>query len=107
MLEKVIENQILNYLQFIPDCFAWKNQNVGVYDSRKRTYRKSNSKHQFKGIADILGIYKGRFLAIEVKQPKKPPSQHQIEFINKINDHGGIAFVATSIEDVQDYFNEL
>jgi len=102
-LEKEIENSILNYLDFLPNCFAWKNQNVGIYDARKRTYRKSNSKHQFKGISDILGIYKGKMLAIEVKQPKKKPTEDQQKFINKINENGGIAFVATCINDVEVY----
>lgn len=53
-----------------------------------------------KGISDILGIYKGRFLAIEVKKPGGKPSQHQKEFLDEVNRHGGIGFVARSAEEV-------
>ena len=52
------------------------------------------------GVPDILGIYKGRMLGIEVKTAAGKLSKHQQDFIDKINAEGGIAFVARSIEDV-------
>ena len=53
-----------------------------------------------KGISDIIGIYKGRFLAIEVKRPGLKPSEHQQAFIDRVNEEGGIGFVAWFPEDV-------
>lgn len=53
-----------------------------------------------KGVPDIVGIFQGRMLAIEVKAPRGIPSEHQKNFIQAINRHGGIAFVARSIDDV-------
>jgi Holliday junction resolvase len=53
-----------------------------------------------KGVPDIVGIFQGKMLAIEVKAPKGKASEHQKFFIQAINRHGGIAFVARSIEDV-------
>jgi len=55
-----------------------------------------------KGISDILGVYKGRFLAIEVKRPGGRVSPEQRAFIERINDEGGIGFVAYSVDDVVD-----
>lgn len=52
------------------------------------------------GVADILGIYQGRMLAIEVKGPKGRVSEKQQEFIDTVNECGGIAFVARSVDDV-------
>ena len=53
------------------------------------------------GVPDIVGILKdGRFLGIEVKTEKGRLSDHQIRFIKNIQDAGGIAFVARSLEDV-------
>ena len=100
MLEKEIENQILDFLDHVPECFAWKNQNTGVYDPTRKAFRKSHSKHQFKGVSDILGVYKGKFLAIEVKQPKKKLTDHQQNFLDNIKLQGGIGFMATSVIDV-------
>ncbi len=53
-----------------------------------------------KGIADILGCYRGRLLAIEVKAPKGKVSYDQQRFIDNVNAAGGLAFVARSIDDV-------
>ena len=53
-----------------------------------------------KGVSDILGCYKGRFLAIEVKTPGGRTSPEQERFLANVNDAGGIAFVAHSIYDV-------
>ena len=53
-----------------------------------------------KGIADILGVYKGRFLAIEVKRPGLKPTADQQAFIDNVNEAGGIGFVAWFPEDV-------
>jgi len=103
MLEKDIENAILDYLNFMPNCFAWKNQNVGVFDSKKQLYRKLG-KHQFRGISDIIGICHGMPLFIEVKTPKRKNnlSEHQEAFLYKVKEHGALAFVDCSIEDVKE-----
>lgn len=54
------------------------------------------------GSSDIIGILPGgRFLAIEVKRPGHEPTEIQKEFMDKINALGGLAFVATSIDDVK------
>ena len=53
-----------------------------------------------KGIADILGIYNGKFLAIEIKTHRGRVSPEQQRFLDNVNQHGGIGFVARSVEDV-------
>jgi VRR-NUC domain len=52
------------------------------------------------GIADIIGCYQGRFIAIEIKRPKGIVSPEQKAFLDRVNDAGGRGFVARSIEDV-------
>lgn len=52
------------------------------------------------GVPDIIGVYKGRFLGIEVKAAGGVLSDHQKNFIDRINAEGGIAFVAKSLDDV-------
>lgn len=52
------------------------------------------------GLPDITGVKDGRGFWIEVKAPKGRVSQAQQDFIDRINEAGGIAFVAKSIEDV-------
>jgi Holliday junction resolvase len=54
------------------------------------------------GIPDIIGIWNGRMLAIEVKTEKGKLSDKQEAKIREINQAGGLAFVARSIDDVID-----
>lgn len=99
--EKDVENQILHYLKII-GVFAWKNQSVGIFDAKKGLFRKSNNPYHIRGVSDILGVYKGRMLAIEVKTEKtvRKTSPHQKMFIDKVNAQGGIGFVAYSVDCV-------
>lgn len=55
-----------------------------------------------KGVPDIIGILpgSGRILGIEVKRPGGKPSDLQIKFMEDINKSGGVAFVASSVEEV-------
>jgi len=99
-LEKPIENLILNYLE-LKNIFAFKIQRTGIWDAKKNIFRRSSNRHHICGISDILGILPdGRFLAIEVKSAKGVVSGEQRDFINKINNSKGVAFVARSLDDV-------
>lgn len=54
----------------------------------------------YKGISDILGVYNGRMLAIEVKAAGGRLSDYQKIFLDKVKANGGIVIVAYSIDDV-------
>lgn len=58
--------------------------------------------YQMAGIPDIVGLHKGRFIAIEVKVPgrEKNLSEKQKRVIKMIQRAGGISFMATSAEQV-------
>ena len=54
----------------------------------------------FAGFPDIVGLYDGKFIAIEVKTETGVITKLQQHWIKKINEYGGISFVATSYSDV-------
>jgi len=54
----------------------------------------------YPGVADILGCYKGRMLAIELKSPTGKATPDQERFLQNVKDAGGLAFVARSLDDV-------
>lgn len=97
--EGIIQSGILEYLR-LSRIMAWRN-NTGA------TKYRSNGRERFlrygtPGSGDILGVLPdGRFFSIEVKQPGKYPSRKQKEFIAAVNKNNGVAFVARSIEDVE------
>ncbi|OHB71883.1 MAG: hypothetical protein A2W23_06445 [Planctomycetes bacterium RBG_16_43_13] len=49
---------------------------------------------------DMVGSKVCIFTAIEVKRPKKKPTQSQADFIEAVKKAGGIALVACSVEEV-------
>jgi hypothetical protein len=80
--------------------YVWRT-NSGVlpmeYKGKTRMVRMSRA-----GTSDILGVAKGgRFLAIEVKLPKrkKNVTEAQQLFLEDIQRRGGVAGVATTIEE--------
>lgn len=101
--EKLIEKSILIYLSTIPECFAWKNNSTGVYDPVKKVFRRPISPFLINGVSDIIGIYKRHPLYIEVKAPgkEKDVSVNQKVFLTKVAQMGAIAFVASSVEQVE------
>lgn len=98
--EQQIKNSILAWLK-INGIFAWPIDSVGIYDQERKCYRRKHSIHHIKGVSDILGIYKRRALAIEVKSEKGRLSDEQKEFLRRVDEEGGIAIVARSVEDVE------
>lgn len=51
------------------------------------------------GGADLIGIYKGRFIAIEAKTPTGRIRPEQTAFIYFVIKNGGIAGICRSVED--------
>ncbi len=97
--EKAIENNILSYLK-IKGIFAYKQENQGTYDQKLGRWRRKSS-HRMIGIPDIK-IPGGRSCYIEVKSPTGRVSPAQKIFMDKVNELGGLAFVARSLNDVEE-----
>jgi len=82
--ESIITSQIRQYLT-LKRVFHWKVwQGLGSQP----------------GVSDIIGIFRGRPLAIEVKTKKGRVSEHQENFLNNFRENGGIAIIARSVDDV-------
>ena len=87
-----------------------------IYDSKRKVFRTIKNPHIHKGTSDILGIFNGRFFAIEVKTPtthKKAinhPSERDInqsKFLKIIYEHGGIAVKVSTLDSVIQLFNKI
>ena len=117
--EYVVQKEILEYLHTprLKDvCYVWRNQSTGVFDPVSNTFRINKGLGRINGVSDILGVCGtatlsadgalglGRLLAIEVKSSKGKPTPDQQAFIMHINNRGGLAFIARSVEDVEAVF---
>jgi len=96
--EKELETRILDWLNSIEDCFAFKVNNTGIFDTKKKVFRKNKNPHIHNGISDILINYQGRFGAIEVKAGYNKPSINQTKFMSRIIDNGGFSFWTNDFE---------
>jgi len=98
--EHEIQSNILERLSFLKEGFFWRENsgsfNLGT-ENNKRFFRAG-----IKGIADIMGVYKGMGVAIEVKRPstKNNVSEHQKAFLRRFKECGGIAIVCWDDADV-------
>ena len=104
--ESTIQKHILLYLgysQIVVPTF-WR-QNAGAVRTENRFVKLGKA-----GVSDIIGIlWDGRFLAIEVKTPKRRTnvSPAQQKFLEVVNKAGGVGFVACDVNEVKDKLNEI
>jgi hypothetical protein len=98
--ETKIQKLIAEWLE-LNGFFAFRvnQQGVPLHDG-SGIYRPSPSK----GVSDILGCHLGRFYAIEVKRLGEKPTDHQQAFLDRVTEHGGLAFVAHSLNEVKARF---
>ena len=54
------------------------------------------------GAADVIGCYRGRYVAVEVKAGKDVLSEKQLEWLNDARRAGGVTVIAYSLQDVID-----
>lgn len=89
--EGAIKKSILDWLRRQPKCYA-RTVQIGIIPGRPN--------NASKGISDIICVWGGMFVAIEVKAPGKNPTPEQMKFLDGVNSAGGWGFVARSLADV-------
>lgn len=105
MKEIEMQKLILDYLQYHKGLF-WRNNTVGIFDKSKGIYRKN--KGQMQGVADILGVLNGRFIAIEVKaEGISKLSEHQEIFREKFEKNGGIYYLANDFNNFKKWYDSI
>ncbi len=95
-LERKLMVSLWEYLTY-KKVFCWVTYQPLLKPGQFKMYHFSST-----GVADILGIYKGKPLAIEVKV-KTYPTDKQKAFLERFNQSGGIAFIARSIDDIDNF----
>lgn len=87
MLENTLQRKIQKYLkENLPNSVVWKNH---------------GNQYSVIGLPDIMCVYNGKILCIEVKLPGNKPTKLQEITLQKLSTAGAITAVAYSIEDVQ------
>jgi hypothetical protein len=98
-LEKDIQRTILDYLTLLGAFRVRINSGAmtGEHKGRKRFMRFNDTP----GCPDVLVCLDGRFVAVEVKRPGGQATEKQLAALDAIRRAGGLAFIATSVADVE------
>ena len=111
--EKQIQREIHNHLGSRGDCRIFRN-NVGMAYLKRGDELVPIKFGLFPGSSDLMGWKSititpdmvgntiAVFLAVETKTDKNRPTKKQQNFIDQVNNAGGIAGVVRSIEDADE-----
>jgi hypothetical protein len=95
MKESLLQDRIRLALGRVPDLVLFRN-NCG-YDGEKRVRYGVGSP----GGADLIGLYGGKFVAVEIKTPTGRQSDDQKRFQQLIEAKGGEYVILRSVEDAE------
>jgi penicillin-binding protein-related factor A (putative recombinase) len=98
MKESAIQKQIIDYLR-LKKYLVVKHNNTGIMKPNGSYITVGQ-----KGVADLICCKDGRFIAIEVKSDSGILSEAQVAFLDEVEERGGVAFVAYSLDDVINKF---
>lgn len=94
---------ILDVLLRLPGCFAFRCNTSGVFDTRLGLYRPAPKR----GITDIIAIYRGHFIGIEIKIGSDRLRPEQKSFIDSVQVAGGFVLVVEDTLSFDKQFKTL
>lgn len=104
-LEKDIQREILEVLNF-NHLFFWRSNNIPVFGRNNAGSKVFRSLPKFtpKGLPDIIIIYEGKFIGLEVKRPNARLSTEQTHFSTRCRENGAYYYKVTSVDEVKELF---
>lgn len=71
-------------------------------------FKSHGGPYQRAGLPDIIGVHKGRFIGVEIKCPGKEDTLTNLQkkTLDRISRAGGVAFMATSPQQLDDLLKE-
>lgn len=102
ILERDIQREICEWLKK-EGYFFWRSNNVPVFarsNDGKMRYR-AMPKFSMKGIPDIIVLFRGTFIGLEVKRPEQKPTEEQMGFATRCFLNGGYWYCVDSLAAVK------
>lgn len=98
--ETALRRQICAYLK-LRGAMIFVHDSVGIFDPKKKVFRTNKDPFRRRGVSDVLGIWRSRFLAVECKIKGKYATPEQKQFLKDVAEAGGIAVLAYNLDDVK------
>lgn len=103
MTEGQLQDRVRLVLGADPVCTFYRN-NVGLATTDRGTKIKFGL---FPGSADLIGCFRGRFIAVEIKTPDGRQSPDQKLWQGQIESKGGLYFIVRSEDDARALLADL
>ncbi|UWD34095.1 Holliday junction resolvase RecU [Mesomycoplasma molare] len=109
ILEQIINKTIKFYLENNVAIFHKKNLDI----SFKKVHNNNELENAIiakKSTVDYYGVFKGNFISFEAKStnenflPKSNIKKHQLDYLRKIKNHGGISFFIILFKHLERFF---
>ena len=84
--------------------FASRINSTGVYNQKLKKYIPGTSR---RGLADVMGVYRGKSLHVEIKIGRDKQSEHQKRVEAEVIRSGGLYFIARDFESFKQWFDKL
>lgn len=98
LTESQLQDAIRLELGRDPDLVLWRN-NCGL------AWMKNGAPVRFgvgsPGGADLIGVFRGRFVAVEIKTPTGRQSAEQRQFQQLVERKGGVYIILRTVEDAR------
>ena len=101
MKESQIQKEILHWLSLQPkdQMFSWRMYTGPIVRGNPLKGKTFFTPNPCPGLPDIIVIIKGRFVGLEIKQPKGRQSTEQKTFEQAIKKAGGFYFLVRSLDE--------
>jgi hypothetical protein len=97
--EREIQNTVCDYLAR-KKHFFWRQNSVGVYDPKKKTFRKK-PKYALNGVPDVIVLTEGGYAVfLEIKATRGVLSEDQKKFQARCEDIGCEYYIIRKLDDV-------
>lgn len=102
----MIESQLMDRIRLVlgsdPAGCWWRN-NTGVADQRGHVVRYGLGN----GSADLIGLFRGRFVAVEIKTPTGRQSEDQRRWQSLVESKQGVYVIVRSEDEARELLAEL
>lgn len=101
-LEKDIQREICDWLAF-HSYFFWRSNNIPVFGRSNDGVRRFRAlpKYTPRGLPDIMVIFHGKFIAIEVKRAGAKLRPEQVDFCQRVIENKGEYITVHSLMELK------
>jgi len=103
--ERDIQMSICEYLAY-KRFFFWRQNVNPIFNAKTGGFRRMPA-YSVNGVPDIIMIYKGKFVGLEVKNEKGKQQQSQLDFEKLCKSNGGYYKVVRSVGDVEQFIENI